>query len=497
MRNISFLTIFRAAVKRGMSNKYDVVILGAGVGGYVAAIRAAQLGMRVALVEKEKVGGVCLHQGCIPSKTLLKSAELYNAMKHSEVFGIKHSGLELDFSAVQLRKQQVVNKLYQGLQQLLGQYPIDLYQGTGRILGPSIFSPQSGTISVEYPDDRENAILIPQFVIIATGSRPRSLPNLEVDGTSILSSDHLLQLKELPSSVMIIGGGAIGVEWASLLSDLGVKVTIVEAADRILPFEDEEIALQMQRNFEKRGISIYTGVSTIARLREENGKTLLQIDEHQISAEKVVLSVGRKANVEDIGLVNTQVVIKKGCIEVNEYQQTAESHIYAVGDVVGGYQLAHVAAYEAIIAVEHMAGKQVSSLDLNRVPRCIYSRPEIGSIGYSEQEARELGFEVKVGKIPLRSIGKAVILGQEEGLIKMVTDRKTEDLLGVHMIGAQATELIAQAGISKFLDATAWELSQVIYPHPTLSEAFGEVSMAVEDAAIYSLNRKEGVKEDA
>lgn len=477
-----------------MSKSYDLVVLGAGVGGYVAAIRAAQLGMRVALVEKEKLGGVCLHRGCIPSKTLLKSAELYHQLKHVEEYGIILSHFELDFSLIQMRKRKVVEKLYHGLKQVLHQYPIDIYHGKGRILGPSIFSPQPGSISVEYPDERENDILVPQFVIIATGSRPRSLPGWEVDGERVCYSDHILNMEELPSSVVIIGGGAIGIEWASLLSDLGVKVTIVEAADQILPFEDEEISLTMRQILEKRQVAIYTQVKAVPNwVTDANGKPLLQIAGDAVPAEKVILSVGRKANVEDIGLANTKIELKNGWIEVNEYQQTAESHIYAIGDVVGGYQLAHVAAYEGIIAVEHMAGNEVLGIDSQRVPRCIYSRPEIGSIGLGEQEAKKQGFDVKIGKIPFRSLGKAVISGNEEGFIKMITDKKTEDLLGVHMIGAQATELIAHAGLAKWLDATAWEMSQVIYPHPTISEALGEVSFAVDGASIYSIGRKKVV----
>lgn len=477
-----------------MSESYDVVVLGAGVGGYVAAIRAAQLGMRVALVEKEKLGGVCLHRGCIPSKALLKSAELYVEMRKSEEYGIKLSDIELDFSLVQLRKRRVVDKLYQGLKQVLQQYPIDIYNGKGRILGPSIFSPQPGSISVEYPDERENQILIPQFVIIATGSRPRSVPGWEIDGTRVCFSDHMLNMETLPSSVVIIGGGAIGIEWASLLSDLGVEVTIVEAADRILPFEDEEISLSMKRSLEKRKVSIYTGVKAVPKWSTgTNGEPLLQIGGDFVSAEKVILSVGRTANVEDIGLSNTQIRIKEGWIQVNEFQQTAESHIYAIGDVVGGYQFAHVAAHEGIIAVEHMAGNEVAGLESSRIPRCIYSRPEIGSIGLGEKEAKELGFDIKVGKIPLRSLGKAIVSGKEEGFIKMITDNKTDDLLGVHIIGTQATELITEAGLAKLLDATAWEISQVIYPHPTISEAFGEVSLAVDGASIYSIGRKKVV----
>lgn len=470
-----------------VSKNYDLVILGAGVGGYVAGIRAAQLGMKVAIVEKDQIGGVCLHRGCIPSKTLLKSAEFYHELKQSERYGIRVSDAVLDFPLVQARKKRVVDQLHKGLQQLLRQYPIDLYHGKGRILGPSIFSPQPGTISVEFADGRENQILIPQYVIIATGSRPRTLPGWELDGKQICFSDHMLELERLPDSVVIIGGGAIGIEWASLLNDMGVQVTVVEAMDRILPFEDEDISLAMKQSMERRNITIYTGVKAHPEWSADR-KYLLLAGE-KVPAEKVIISIGRVANTSDIGLQNTSIQVEQGWIQVNSRMQTAESHIYAIGDVVGGYQLAHVAAREGMIAVEHMAGKDVTAIDPHMVPRCIYSRPEVGSIGLSESEAVAAGFKVKVGKFPLQSLGKAVVAGKTEGFIKMIADQKTDDLLGVHMIGAQATELIAEAGLAKVLDATPWEIAQPIYPHPTLSEAFGEVGLAVDGTAIHSIGK--------
>lgn len=476
-----------------MSKSYDLVILGAGIGGYVAAIRAAQLGMHVALVEKEKLGGVCLHQGCIPTKTMLKSAELYHEMKQSERFGIKVSEMQFDFSLVQTRKQKVVDKLHQGIQQLLAQEKlIDIYYGKGTILGASIFSPQSGTISVELSDRKESVILLPQYLLIATGSRPRPLSGWRIDGEEICFSDHLIHMENLPSSVAIIGGGVIGVEWASLLNDFNVKVSVIETADRLLPFEDEEISESMKQSLEKRGVSVYTGIQNRPeRVIDANAHRYLQVSGEQIPAEKVILSVGRVPNSEEIGLQNTEVQVDpEGYIQVNDYMQTAEKHIYAIGDVVGGYQLAHVALHEALIAVEHMAGFKVNPLDKQSIPRCIYSRPEVASMGWTEQDAKKAGFEIKVGKFPFQSLGKAVVSGKSEGFIKMVSDQNTDDLLGVHMIGTPATELISIASLAKVVDATPWEITQSVFPHPTVSEAFGEVSFAVDGIPIHSFLRK-------
>lgn len=470
--------------------KVDLAVLGAGPGGYVAAIRAAQLGMKVAIVEKEKVGGVCLHKGCIPSKTLLRSAELYHNMKRSEEFGIRLGDFELSMPLLQKRKQNVISNLHKGIEHLLKKHQIDIYQGLGRILGPSIFSPLSGTISVEKDDGGESDMLVPQFVLIATGSSPKSLPGLEEDGTFILNSDHALDMDVLPTSILIIGGGVIGIEWASMLSDFGVKVTIIEMASRILPGEDEDISKEMTRLLKKRKVEIVTKAKVLKDTfsTTETG-VMLQVDyngtTHTFKAEKVLTSVGRKANIEDIGLQNTSIQIKDGTICVNEFMQTKEAHIYAIGDVVGGYQLAHVASHEGILAVEHMAGNAVHPIQSLHIPRCIYSRPEMASIGYTEKEAIQAGFEVKVGKFSFRGIGKALVFGEIDGFVKLISDKKTDDLLGVHIIGPHATELISKGGLAKVLDATAWEVGNVIYPHPTLSEVFGEAAMSMDGKAIH------------
>ncbi|SFJ29720.1 dihydrolipoyl dehydrogenase [Thermoflavimicrobium dichotomicum] len=474
-----------------MAEHYDLVVLGAGPGGYVAAVHAAHLGMKVAIVEKEKVGGVCLHKGCIPSKSLLRSAEIYHEMKHSAEYGIRVQDVQLDMALVQQRKEKVVSQLHKAVEHLLKKNKIDIYYGTGRILGPSIFSPQPGTIAVEKADGSESDMLIPQFVLIATGSRPRSLPGLEVDGKFILNSDHALELESLPRSMIIIGGGVIGIEWASLLSDFGVEVTVIEYMDRILPFEDEDISKEMTRLLKKRKVKVVTGAKVLSETASiQENKVQLQAEKNgeilSFTADRVLVSVGRQANIEDIGLANTAIKVEKGVIQVNTYMQTAESHIYAIGDVIGGYQLAHVASHEGILAVEHMAGKKVNPIDPLAIPRCTYSRPEIGSIGLTEAEAKERGFEVKVGKFPFKGVGKSLVFGQVDGFVKIISDKKTDDLLGVHIIGPHATDLISEAGLAKVLDATAWEISQTIHPHPTLSEVFAEAALAVDGKAIHS-----------
>lgn len=417
-----------------MATEYDVVILGGGTGGYVAAIRAAQLGLKTAVVEKEKLGGTCLHKGCIPSKALLRSAEVYRTAREADQFGVETAGVSLNFEKVQQRKQAVVDKLAAGVNHLMKKGKIDVYTGYGRILGPSIFSPLPGTISVERGNGEENDMLIPKQVIIATGSRPRMLPGLEADGKSVLTSDEALQMEELPQSIIIVGGGVIGIEWASMLHDFGVKVTVIEYADRILPTEDLEISKEMESLLKKKGIQFITGAKVlpdtmtktsddISIQAEKDGETVTY------SAEKMLVSIGRQANIEGIGLENTDIVTENGMISVNESCQTKESHIYAIGDVIGGLQLAHVASHEGIIAVEHFAGLNPHPLDPTLVPKCIYSSPEAASVGLTEDEAKANGHNVKIGKFPFMAIGKALVYGESDGFVKIVADRDTDDIL--------------------------------------------------------------------
>ncbi len=473
-----------------MATEYDLVIIGGGTGGYVAAIRASQMGLKTALVEKGKLGGTCLHAGCIPSKVLLRSAEVYRIAKKSEEFGVVTSDVTLDFSKVQMRVDSVVNQLQRGVQHLMKQGKINVYEGYGRILGPSIFSPMPGTVSVEMSDGGENEMLLPKNVIIATGSRPRSLPGLELDGVYVMSSDHALQMQKVPKSILIVGGGVIGIEWASMLSDFGAEVTVLEYADRVLPSEDADIAKEMGRLLQKKGIRIVTNAKVLPEtLVKENGVTIQaerQGERVEFTAETMLVSVGRQANIEGIGLENTDIVLENGYIQTNGYCQTKESHIYAIGDVIGGLQLAHVASHEGILAVEHIAEQKPHPIDYSHVSRCVYSNPEVASVGYTEQEAKEQGYELKVGKFPFRAIGKALVHGETDGFVKIVADERTNDILGVHMIGPHVTDMISEAALARVLDATPWEIGKTIHPHPSLSEAIGEAALAVDGKALHS-----------
>ncbi|SOC36104.1 dihydrolipoyl dehydrogenase [Ureibacillus acetophenoni] len=472
-----------------MSREYDLVILGGGTGGYVAAIRASQLGLSTAIVEKEKLGGTCLHKGCIPSKALLRSAEVYQQSKNASDFGIEVAAVRVNFNAVQKRKNNIVEQLHNGVKGLIKKGKIDVYYGTGRILGPSIFSPMAGTISVE-KEGEENEMLIPKNIIIATGSTPRNLEGLIPDGKKVLNSDHALEMSELPKSMLIIGGGVIGIEWASMLTDFGVKVTIIETSKQILPSEDSDIANEMAKMLKKRGIEIYTNAflqTDKLNLSDKNIKATILIDdeEKRIEAEKMLVSVGRKGNISDIGLDNTEIELESSFIKVNEAYQTKEKHIYAIGDCIGGLQLAHVASHEGIAAVEHIVNGTIKNIRYENIARCIYSNPEAASIGITEEKAKNLGMNIKVGRFPFKAIGKALVYGDMEGFVKIIADQDTNDLLGVHMIGPHVTDLISEASLAMLLDATPWEIGETIHPHPTLSEVIGEAALSVDGRAIH------------
>lgn len=471
-----------------MNKNYDIVVLGGGTGGYIAAIRAAQLGQSVAVVERDRLGGTCLHRGCIPSKAFLRSAEVYATVKESRQFGIDATGVAVDFPQVLARKNAIVEQLHKGVQFLMKKNKVDVYRGYGRLLGSSIFSPKSGVVSVER-DDGEYDTLVPRHLIVATGSRPRTLPGLEPDGRHVLTSDEALDMDALPKSVIIVGGGVIGVEWASMLSDFDVEVTVVEAAARLVPTEDEEISKELERLFKKRRVKVLTGAKVLAEtLDKADGGVAIRVEHKgeqvRLEAERLLVSVGRAANVENFGLENTDVQVERGFIRVNDYMQTKEPHIYAIGDVNGGLQLAHVASHEGIVAVEHIAGLKPHSLEPYLVPRCIYTRPEIASVGWTEKQAVERGYEVKTGKFSFKAIGKALVYGENDGFVKVVADKKTNDLLGVHMIGPHVTDYISEAALAQVLDATPWEVGRTIHPHPTLAEALGEAMLAVDGQAL-------------
>lgn len=472
-----------------MAKDYDLVILGGGTGGYVAAIRASQLGMQVAVVEKGELGGTCLHRGCIPSKSLLRSAEVYKQTKNAYEFGVETKDTKLDFTRVQKRKGAIVDQLHQGVQGLMKKGKIDVYNGYGRILGPSIFSPMPGTISIEYANGDENTMLVPKNVLIATGSTPKTLPGLDIDHKTVLNSDDALQLEELPKSIIIVGGGVIGIEWASMLADFDVEVTVIEYLEDILPSEDTAVAKEVERLLKKKGINFVKGAKVLADtlLKEDGVQIEAEINEkHQrFHAEKMLVSVGRKANTNNIGLENTDIIVENGFVQTNSFYQTKEAHIYAIGDVIGGMQLAHVASHEGIVAVEHMADQNPMPIDYSQVASCIYSSPEAASVGLTEKQAKENGYEVKIGKFPFQAVGKALVYGEADGFVKIIADKQTDDILGVHMVGPHVTDMISEAGLAKVLDATPWEMGHTIHPHPTLAEVIGEAALAVDGKQIH------------
>jgi len=465
-----------------MENIFDLVILGGGSGGYVAAIRATQLGLKTAIIEKNLLGGTCLHKGCIPTKSILRSAELYATLKSKDEFGIIAENISFDFLKIQERKQKIVEQLTKGIEFLMKKNKITVFSGYGKFISEN-------TISVEIENGVIENIMGKNF-IIATGSLPKLLPNMKVDGEYIMTSDDALEMSELPKSIIIIGGGVIGIEWASLLNDFGVDVTIIEYEDSLLPLEDREISKELMRIFKKRKIKFYTKTKVNSEtITIKNNNVSLQAEKDgeiiDFTAEKVLVSVGRIGNIKNIGLENINVSVEKGYLKVNEFMQTNVKNIYAVGDVIGGLQLAHVASHEGIIAVETIAEKNPKPLDYSTVAKCTYSRPEVANVGISEEEAKRAGYAIKVGKFNFRAIGKALIVGEVDGFVKIIVEEKTNKLLGVHMIGPHVTDLITEASLAKVLEITNWEIAHTIHPHPTLTEIMGEAALNVDNLAIH------------
>ncbi|OLO37967.1 dihydrolipoyl dehydrogenase [Alkalihalophilus pseudofirmus] len=469
------------------NNNYDLTILGGGTGGYVAAIRASQFGLKVAIIEKGKLGGTCLHRGCIPSKSLLRSAEVYSHAKTMDSFGVSASDVTLDFSKVQERKEMIVNQLYQGVQYLMKKGQITVYNGTGKIVSPNAGASESVILEVQ-KQNGEIVELTSKKLIIATGSSPRDLPGLVTDEEFIINSDHALQLEQLPTSIAIIGGGVIGIEWASMLADFGVEVSVIETMDRILPQEDQEISKEVQRILKKKGIKVLTSAK-VQDVTKQDGEVEVSLDvkgkSKSLSSEKVLLSVGRKANIENIGLETTRIDVQKGVIQTNEFCQTSEPNVYAIGDVIGGLQLAHVASHEGLLAVEHITNNNPIPIDYSSIPKCVYSQPQVASVGLTEEEAVINGYSIKTGKFPFKAIGKALVYGEADGFAKVVIDNETNKLLGVHMVGPSVTDLISEAGLAKFLNATHLDLAHSIHPHPSLSEIFGEVALISDNIPIH------------
>ena len=461
--------------------RIDVVIIGAGPGGYVAAIRAAQLGLRVALVEREQVGGLCLNWGCIPTKTLLRSAELLWLLRHqAPAYGVRAQGLEFDWAQAKARKAEVVRYLRGGLEVLLYKNQVAVHQGAARLAGP-------GRVAVTTGDADE--ILLARNVIIATGSLPKSLPGVTIDEQRILSSSGALALQAMPRSLAIIGAGAVGVEFASLYRTLGSAVTLIEALPHIVPLEDADIAAVLAESLTAQGVQIRAGAKVGQVVAGADGVTIaLSTADGQaetIAAERVLVAVGRRPRTEGLGLEALGVKLNGDFIAVNETMQTNVPGVYAIGDCVPTLPLAHVASAEGVLAVEHIAGREVAPLNYDQMPRCTYSRPEVASVGLTEEEAVRRGYQVKVGRFPFKNIARATVLGESEGLVKVVTDARYDEILGVHLVGPQATELIAEAAALLRLEATTEELVRTVHAHPTLAEALPEAGHAVNGQAIY------------
>lgn len=462
----------------------DIVVIGGGPGGYVAAIRAAQLGMKVTLVEKTHLGGICLNWGCIPTKALLKSAEVAHLLHHVEEFGFKKQPVSFDLAKIVKRSRDVSAQLAAGVKHLLKKNKVTVLEGTGKILGKEKEILQ---ISVDHKGHHET--ILTKHLILATGARPRVVPGLEPDGKKIWTYREAMVPEEMPSSLLVVGSGAIGIEFASFYNALGASVTVVELQDRILPVEDKEISLMAQKAFEKKGIQFYTQ-STVTQVQPHKNECQVTLKtpkgELKITVDKVISAVGIVGNTENLGLEKTKVRVEKGHIVAHDYGVTDEPGIYAIGDVVSGPWLAHKASHEGILCVEHIA--QVGShapLKKKNIPGCTYSHPQIASVGLTEERALADGYPIKVGRFPYMGNGKAIALGEPEGLIKTIFHAKTGELLGAHMIGAEVTELIQGYVIAKTLESTEADLMETIFPHPTLSEMMHESVLSAYGRAVH------------
>ncbi len=455
------------------SADFDIVILGGGMAGYPAAIRASQLGLRVALVEADKLGGTCLHVGCIPTKALLESSELYHRVAtRGPEFGVNAEKVTYDYPKIAARRDAVVAQLHKGVQFLMKKNKIEVVSGSGRLRDRNTVEVGARQIKAKN-------------LIVATGSTVKSLPGLEFDGEFIISSDNATLATRVPESICIIGAGAVGVEFATLYNQLGVKVTVLEALDRLVPLEDEDISKEMASAFKKAGIDCRTGVRVKSAKKARDGVSV-ETDQGEFWARQLLVAVGRAPRSKDIGLDQVGVGLHpNGFVKVDEWMRTSAESIHAIGDVVGGYLLAHAAAHEGMTAVEDIAGQRIAPMEQELVTRCTYSHPQIASVGLTEKQARDKGHEVKVGKFPFSALGRAIIHGETGGFAKLVADAKTGRLLGAHVVGPSATELIAEPALTQLFQGDAWELGRNIHPHPTLSEAVMEAAMAVDSKAIH------------
>lgn len=461
--------------------KYDIIILGSGPGGYVTAIRASQLGFKVAVVEKESLGGICLNWGCIPTKALLKSAQVFDYLKHASDYGLTINGeVDKDFGAVIARSRGVAEGMSKGVQFLMKKNKIDVIDGAGKVKpGKKVDVTDKDGKVTEYSADH---------IIIATGARSRELPNLPQDGKKVIGYRQAMTLPEQPKKMIVVGSGAIGVEFAHFYNSMGTEVTIVEFMPNIVPVEDEDVSKQFERSLKKAGITIMTNSSVEKVDTSGNGvKATVKTakGEEILEADILLSAVGIKSNIENIGLEETGIKTDKDKIQVDEFYQTNVSGYYAIGDVVPGQALAHVASAEGILCVEKIAGLHVEPLDYGNIPGCTYATPEIASVGMTEKKAKEAGYEIKVGKFPFSASGKAKAAGTPDGFVKVIFDAKYGEWLGCHMIGAGVTDMIAEAVVARKLETTGHEILKAVHPHPTMSEAVMEAVAAAYDEVIH------------
>ncbi len=458
---------------------YDVIVIGSGPGGYVAAIRASQLGLKTAVVEKSELGGICLNWGCIPTKALLKSAQVYEYLLHAQDYGVKASGVEADFDAIIKRSRGVADAMSKGVQFLMKKNKIDIITGTGKV--------KPGK-KVEVTNDGKSELYEAKHIILATGARSRELPSLKQDGKKIIGYREAMVLPKQPKSMVVVGSGAIGSEFAYFYNSIGTKVTLVEFLPNIVPVEDEEVSKQLERSFKKQGIAVMTSAEvtsvdttgSFCKVKIKNAK-----GEETIEADIVLSAVGISSNIENIGLEEVGIATDKGKIMVNDYYQTNMPGYYAIGDIVHGPALAHVASHEGITCVEKISGMHVEPIEYGNIPGCTYCQPEIASVGLTEKQAKEKGIDYKVGKFPFSASGKAKAGGNSEGFVKVIFDAKYGEWLGAHMIGAGVTELIAEVVVARKLETTGHEIIKSIHPHPTMSEAVMEAVAAAYGEVIH------------
>jgi dihydrolipoamide dehydrogenase len=459
------------------SQKFDVVVVGTGPGGYVSAIRAAQLGLSVATVEDDRPGGVCLNWGCIPTKALLRNAEVVQLFEKAEAFGITVQGMQADYASAVQRSRGVADRMAKGVEFLFRKNKITLFPGTGTLKAKNV-------VEVRGKDGATTTLEAGRAVILATGSEPKSLPGVTIDEKLVISSNGAVRNEAKPKSIVIIGAGAVGVEFADVYRSYGVEVTLLEALPRIVPIEDEEVSAQLTRSLSRRGITIKTGVK-VSAVKPGGAGVVVDTDGGRFEAAQVLMAVGRGARTKGVGLEALGVAMERGFVKVSPTMETSVKGVYAIGDMAGAPLLAHKAMAEGVVAAEAIAGKNPRPVDYGNVPSCTYCRPQVASIGLTEAKAKEGGRELAIGKFPFTANGKAVALGETEGFVKVIADKKTGEILGVHIIGPEATEMIHEFAVGRTLEATVDEIMHTIHAHPTLSEAALEATLAALGHAIH------------